>query len=279
MKLLPTSGPAPRDCSRRRGDASAFTMVEIALCLAIIGFALVAIIGALPWGLGVQKENREETIVTQDANYFMEAIRNGARGLDQLTNNVISITNYWTEWNTNDPTDWKRVRSDTDGYTSYRSPIGLHSRVTSAAVAIDDYTLINGERIVSLLSRSKYEPLGAPIMRSNHVIAIVRALTGSVSDKAPQTNALVLDLGLNYRMLAEVHEVPQANRVTNTAYTASLQNNLHEIRLRFLWPVFPGGKLGKGYQTFRTLAGGQHLTWTDKTNNNHPVFYFDPTLY
>jgi len=33
----------------------AFTMIEIALCLAIIGFALVAIIGVLPTGMGVQK--------------------------------------------------------------------------------------------------------------------------------------------------------------------------------------------------------------------------------
>ena len=38
---------------------SAFTMVEIALALAIIGFALVAIIGVLPFGLNVQRQNRE----------------------------------------------------------------------------------------------------------------------------------------------------------------------------------------------------------------------------
>ena len=38
-------------------------MIEIALCLAIIGFALVAIIGILPAGMQVQKDNREDTIV------------------------------------------------------------------------------------------------------------------------------------------------------------------------------------------------------------------------
>ena len=38
-----------------------FTMVEVAISLAIIGFALVAVIGILPAGLNVQKENREET--------------------------------------------------------------------------------------------------------------------------------------------------------------------------------------------------------------------------
>ena len=34
---------------RPRRDGSGFTMVEIALCLAVIGVALVAIIGVLPF--------------------------------------------------------------------------------------------------------------------------------------------------------------------------------------------------------------------------------------
>ena len=74
-------------------------MVEIAICLAIIGFALVAIIGVLPIGMNTQRDNREETIINQDATVFIEAIRSGARGLDDLTNYVYAITNYWTEYN------------------------------------------------------------------------------------------------------------------------------------------------------------------------------------
>ena len=66
-------------------------MVEIALCLGVIGFALVAIVGILPLGLQVQQENREDTIVSQDGSYFLEAIRNGAQGLDHLTNHVQKI--------------------------------------------------------------------------------------------------------------------------------------------------------------------------------------------
>src|SRR5438874_1142314 len=71
-----------------------FTMIEIAISLAVIGFALVAIIGILPQGMTVQKENRQETIINQDANMFLEAIRNGGKGFDDLTNYVIAITNY-----------------------------------------------------------------------------------------------------------------------------------------------------------------------------------------
>src|ERR1017187_7333323 len=69
--------PAPRSCR-------AFTMIEIAISLAIIGFALVAIIGVLPIGMNVQKDNREETIINQDATVLMDAIRNCAQGLDDL---------------------------------------------------------------------------------------------------------------------------------------------------------------------------------------------------
>ena len=76
--------------SRRRGE-SGFTMVEIALCLGVIAFALVAIIGVLPTGLKVQRENREETILNQDGTFFLEAIRSGSWGLDYLTNHVVSI--------------------------------------------------------------------------------------------------------------------------------------------------------------------------------------------
>ncbi|MEI8288906.1 MAG: type II secretion system protein [Verrucomicrobiota bacterium] len=81
---------APRSSLR---PASAFTMIEIAICLAIIGFALVAIIGVLPIGMNAQRDNREETLITQDANFLINAIRTGARGVDDLTNYVFSIFN------------------------------------------------------------------------------------------------------------------------------------------------------------------------------------------
>ena len=85
----------------RHSSLSAFTMIEIALCLAIIGFALVAIIGTLPRGLNVQKQNREETIINQDAALWMNAIRSGAKGYDDLTNYIIGITNTFREYTIN----------------------------------------------------------------------------------------------------------------------------------------------------------------------------------
>src|SRR5947207_15476724 len=75
-----------------RPNTAAFTMVEIALCLGVIAFALVAIIGVLPTGVRVQRDNREDTIINQEGLLLLEAIRSGSQGLDYLTNYFDTIT-------------------------------------------------------------------------------------------------------------------------------------------------------------------------------------------
>jgi hypothetical protein len=55
-------------------------------------------VGVLPLGMNVQKENREGTVINQDATVFLEAITKGAQGLNDLTNYVYAITNYWTKF-------------------------------------------------------------------------------------------------------------------------------------------------------------------------------------
>lgn len=253
--------------------SAAFTLVEIALALAIIGFALVAIIGVLPTGLNVQRDNREETIIVQEANYFMDAIRNGAQGLDNLTNSVISITNYWTEYSTN-KIPWSVNRANVDGYTSHVGDPSLKSRVTSTGVADDAFALTDGYRIIGLLGRPKFEDVGAPNLRSNHVIAYVHALSGAASEKFPVDSATVLDLAFNYRMTVEVHPVPFAE--TNTAFARELAPNLRELRLIFRWPLQPKGNTGSGRQVIRTMTGGQLVT----TNVlGQPLFFFEPTTF
>lgn len=70
-----------------------FTMIEIAIALGVIAFALVAIIGVLPMGLQTQKDNREETVVNQDANVLMEALRSGQRAVDLDLGGYVVATN------------------------------------------------------------------------------------------------------------------------------------------------------------------------------------------
>src|SRR5208283_1442024 len=102
MKISSEHSTADAKEWRRQGELG-FTMIEIAMAIGVIGFALVAIIGILPSGMNVQQSNREDTLISQDAPYFLEAIRNGCvvnsnrngvanLGLDFLTNYVESIT-------------------------------------------------------------------------------------------------------------------------------------------------------------------------------------------
>ena len=64
-----------------------------------------------------QKDNRRETVINQDANFLIEAIRGGARGVDDLTNYVISITNSWTRYD-----DKGKIQDNgVDGYDYFPS--------------------------------------------------------------------------------------------------------------------------------------------------------------
>ena len=126
-----------------------FTMVEIAICLAIIGIALVAIIGVLPAGLNVQKDNREETLIGQDATVFIENIRNGARGLDDLTNYVLAITNSWVSYNANGAVGGSGVNSYT--YNNF-----FVAPTYPTAGTPPGAPLTNGMNIIGLLSTPEY---------------------------------------------------------------------------------------------------------------------------
>lgn len=272
--------------SVRQGER-AFTMVEIALSLAIIGIGMVAVIGVLPRGLEVQRENRQETIINQDASVWLNAIRSGARGYDDLTNYVDAITNYWTVFRP----DSTVLGQGRDAYWTRSATLAAGSDVES----LDPppfLPLTNGARIVGLLSTPKitrYHDLTNRIAaESNYVVAYVRAISGAASEKFPQANASVRELAFSYRMVSEV--VPYANwdtnlvqlnvpglsmneRIARSNYWTTVRNtqtNLHDIRLLFRWPLLPRGGTGNGRQAFRTATGG-HLA---PVNDAGGAFYF-----
>jgi hypothetical protein len=56
-------------------------------------------------------------------------------------------------------------------------------------------------------------------------------------------------------------DVPSiSTRWIRAAYPEQLAQNLHELRLTFLWPQQPNGKVGTGRQTYRALVAGQIAT-------------------
>src|SRR5207247_333730 len=67
LTLQPFNPSTLQRVHARRVSLAAFTMIEIAICIAVIGFALVAIIGVLPTAMRVQQDNRADTLIDQDA--------------------------------------------------------------------------------------------------------------------------------------------------------------------------------------------------------------------
>jgi type II secretory pathway pseudopilin PulG len=242
-------------------------MVEIAISLAVIGIALVSIIGVLPIGMHTQRDNREETLVNQDATVLLEAIRSGARGLDDLTNYVYAITNFGGQY--------------VNGVlTLFPPPIGYANYPSF---------LTNGVNIIGLLSmpeftdpNNNYAPIENPssfkVYNSNHIVAYVRSISGPAIEKPLQNNDIIVGDSFGYRVLCVNAPVAVDTNLYNTLlypnvppeYNKQLAANLHELRLTFLWPQLPNGSVGPSRQTFRTLVAGQIM----QTNyNGSPWLY------
>jgi len=217
----------------------AFTMIEIAIALAVIGFALVAVIGVLPTGLTVQKQTREETIINQDGPYFLEVIRSGPRGMDHLVDNV----------------DWI-------GVVTGDEEIGFQTNDLYFSQLIP-----TGSNIVGLLSLPygrEFAPSGGREVSS--VVARVRALSGAAVEVGSAGN----DFPFTYQVTTEiipvdwktnalfVKEVVAAEISTNhfQAYTNALAANVYEVRVTCQWPLLGGGRPGPNRKVFRTLISG-----------------------
>lgn len=220
---------------RRRG----FTLVEIALCIGIIGFALVAIIGVLPAGLRVQQENREDTLINQDAQYLLEAIRSGATGpATRLLTNVVASVQF--------------------GTTNYVYGAGP-----------DQFT--TGAELVGLLSRPR--AIQRVILRN------ISGTASDLGDSATARSfafeyAVFLELVPAIRTVT-VSEPSVWNPLTNRLVSVT---NHHELHMDFRWPVLPNGATGSGRKVFRTAIAGDLVPATAGTIVA-PVYYFTPQTF
>jgi hypothetical protein len=184
--------------------------------------------------------------------------------LDDLTNYVDAITNYVQQYNNSSGTPVPVGRPATYGYSP--SP-----------VADQQFRLINGYRIIGLLSTPRYIPPwpATGIFYSNYVVANVRALSGGAVDKYPQKNQTILGSAFNYRLIVAVvpYDTPDTNAVPQ-----ALTRNLYDLQLTFRWPLLPNGNTGFGRQTFRTLVSGQ-LTSTNDATVNNTLYFLEPGSY
>jgi hypothetical protein len=280
-------------------------MVEIALCIAIVAFALVAIIGVLPTGMRVQKDNREDTVINQDGTFWLEAIRSGSLGLDDLTNYVDSITIV-------------RRGVGVSGREDYIYGDGRRLGNTN--------TFPRGSNIIGLLTTPKYGAiLHHDELRSatNLVAAYVRSLSGTAelkpdpgkkqtvsiqaSAKEQPVEVSVKDMAFKYRLTSEIvpsympfgppprrpadtdfgapglNEQERARRHQNwlrTREEANLNLNAYELRLTLEWPVYPRENsymVGGNRKTFRTLVEAS-LT-TNNIDRYTTLFFFQPSTF
>src|SRR5687768_6942390 len=234
--------------SRKLGrSARAFTMVEIALSLAVVAFALVAIIGVLPLGMTVQKDNREDTLINQEGRFWLEAIKSGARGLNDITNYVEQIKIEPT--NSSPP---PRITIE-----NTRAPY------------------LTGPEIISLLSIPKFETDGNNIV-TNRITARMRTMTGPATEQAlySDTNqttfryqmqveitpAFPLPPGFVAEQMANTNRFPDAPVALD--FNETMGANLWEVRLVLRWPVLERGNdwfVGNSRKTFRARVAGELL--------------------
>ena len=231
---------------------AALTMVEIALALAVIAFALVAIIGVLPAGMSVQKDNRESTLINFDANYLMDALTSGTIGLDDLTNHIIVISNVVTFFTTN--TDGSLTPGKTQ-WIAYMTNGTIGSKVGSGPPV-----LTSGANIIALLTIPKYLPSPGGFY-SNYISADFRSITGSLADQGTSQSAR--DFAFEYRVFPEVipyffaGQAGLTNNPNSDPVAHNFQANFTQMRLRFRWPILPNGQVGNSRLTFRTAVSGQ----------------------
>jgi hypothetical protein len=185
------------------------------------------------------------------ALYFLEAIRSGARGINDLTNYVETITVTNLVYNASGVL---RSSLATEFSTAPGTPLPRF--------------LANGGQIVSLLTLKKYVPQGGGNIGVNVVVARVRAINGVAVEKRKQSLNPSQDFVFRYQLRSEV--IPFVAS-TNLPFTTAngvlnprlydLTNNLYDLRLTLAWPLYQQGsgdwQLGSSRKTLRTLMAGR----------------------
>jgi hypothetical protein len=221
----------------RQQSTRGFTLVEIAIALGVIGFALVAIIGILPTGLQIQRDNRAETIINQDGTFWMEAIRNGARGLDELVDHVEKIEIL------DAATNVVATHTFNNGFTT-------------------------GSNIIGLLTTPAFDP-------NTQVRAIVAAISGAAAEKS--SSAADRELAFRYQMTVQIehptNSAPSFSALSTNAIPGlpvDPLGSLYELRLEMAYNWVNDKQPGTRHQTYRASISRRVLAVT----NQNPGFYF-----
>jgi prepilin-type N-terminal cleavage/methylation domain-containing protein len=224
----------PSDARRSRSSLHGFTMIEIAIAIAVIGFALVAIIGILPRGMQVQRDNRSETILNQDGTFWLEAIRNGAQGLNELPRHVTRI----------DVKDENGANIGGSPYTTFGS----------------------GADIIGLLTTQA-------VVTNAHVTAQVYAISGAASEKALNTEEqeLAFRYLLRVQIHQSTNTALSFLESTSTVATNEPLATLYDLKVELGYPLGSGNQPPRRKLAFRSLVS---RNWIGLSRNDGATNYF-----
>jgi prepilin-type N-terminal cleavage/methylation domain-containing protein len=264
----------------RMGPRSAFTLVEIAICIAVVSIAMVAIIGVLPAGLNVQRLNREESVLTQDAELLLNAVRAGQVRLQDLVNYADRVTLI------------RQYRDASPSQTNYYHGPLVAGNPEGSEAFVDPFQLIG------LISRPRYtfEPSlnhpTASIVVTNTVRLEMRSMSGSMANqpviRSGNTRTVGSDprIDFAFRYLVTIETVTrQGVRVPGDTLRAAdtTAGGVSEVRLTLEWPLVRSGpkpaqyKVGLSRREFRTeiVGGPSPLVGNVPQDRN----YFGPILF
>lgn len=206
-------------------------MVELALCIGIIAFAMVAIMGVLPSGLSVQKQNREDTIIDQEGSQWINLLKNGYGGWGDLTNYVDYILVQHLQAS---GTQMGGPVNPTPGGDGGPSTFGFRGWFFEDPVQSPNTVLTNGSEIISLLSIPKLEADSGAVY-SNRVTAVVRAMAGAQNTQirpsgAPgyRPSSAQLDDSFRYQMEVELTPVAFAPSLDMTQSSAAIEDMIRD---------------------------------------------------
>lgn len=244
--------------TRTARQVQAFTMVEVALSLAIIAFAIVAVIGILPTGMQVQRDNREETIVNQDGSMMLEILRNGQTNVTFLSENF--------EW----------IESYTNGI--------LEGRITRSNLLSGTFSTNEmAYRLVGLLSTPRFVadtnlPSG---YISNWVQAKFVSSSGPLADRMVEDPTKgTRDFAFSYLVTVDIASTVISGNNSNYlgyAMATNIQANLYQLRLNLSWPVYPNNTVGNGRKSFQSMVAGQ--LYRETTGSFAGLYTFRPSRF
>ncbi len=264
----------------RAGRRSAFTLIEIALCIAIVSIAMVAIIGVLPTGLNVQRQNREEAMLTQDAELLLNAIRSGQVGLQDLVNFADRVT---------------LVRDYRDGSPSRTNYFHGPLVVTPPA---DSQPFGDAFQLLGLISRPRYtrevssNNPNSPVVVTNTIHLEMRTLSGSMANQpiirssGYRTPGSDPRIDFAFRYLVTIETVArQGVRVPGDLERMpdTTDDGVSEIRLTLEWPLVRNGpnpaqyRLGFNRREFRTEV--LSIPVVQQGNVPQSTDYYGPIVY